>query len=49
MSDKHARLIRVAHELKEVAELDLTKTSRAQMRKLLTEADNILASLGGTN
>lgn len=45
---KHARLIRVAHELKEVSEQDLTKTSKAQMRKLLTEADSLLTSLGGT-
>lgn len=44
---QHARLIQVAHELKEVTEQEITKPSLSRMRKLLSEATALVNTLGG--
>lgn len=43
----HAQLIRVAHELKEETEKDISQKTLDKMRKLLTEASDLLKILGG--
>lgn len=43
----HAKLIRVAYELKEETEKDISPKSLHRMRKLLSEASDLLDILGG--